>query len=537
MGFMWKSLIARSKLLAAVLLLSLATQAVAAEKIAVVSVRESDKLFSDIEYLLDATGMGTVTQFFMPSVKNYFQGIDGSQPIGVMVSLEGQQFIPLGFVPVTDLPTVLKNLEEQFGEPVDAGNGIKELRGPQPLFILEKAGWAYLAQSPDALANVPAQPAALLEGLNKQYDISVKLFVENVPEPYKQMIVGQLREKMRESDEADADTIAKQTQSIEQALNDAETVTIGIQIDANQQELFFDVKSVAKAGTKMQQQIAATQNARSDYGGFLIKDAAIRGNIFALMQPEQIEQTVAAINSLETETLSEVEEEEELDAASREATKELVKTFFEIGRSTVKTGRLDTCTSVVLKPNQMTILSGGHVAKGSDVEAAAKKLVEISKNEEDFSFSTVKLNLETVNGVNLHMLGVPVPEEQYARKLFGDELTVIIGTGAESVYIGVGNDSLAQVKQQIGASQKAGTSVDPFSSVIELIPILKFAESIEPNPIIRSLTANIEDTPDQIIVRYATENDTEAHFRFTLQEGVIRLIGQGVQMVGIGGGF
>ena len=79
MGFLWKSLVTRSKLVCAVLVLSFATQASAAN-IAVVSVRESDKLFSDIEYLLDATGMGTVAQFFLPSVKNYFQGIDGSKP-------------------------------------------------------------------------------------------------------------------------------------------------------------------------------------------------------------------------------------------------------------------------------------------------------------------------------------------------------------------------------------------------------------------------------------------------------------------------
>ena len=137
----------------------------AADPVLVVSIEGTDNLVSDVEYLMDATGTSAFGQFFLPTVKNYLQGINGESPIGVVVTLEGGQPKVLGFVPVTDLKRFLGNIEEQVGAAEDAGDGVLELQGPQSIFVKEHNGWAFLGQTVEALDDLPRFAPTICETL------------------------------------------------------------------------------------------------------------------------------------------------------------------------------------------------------------------------------------------------------------------------------------------------------------------------------------------------------------------------------------
>ncbi len=192
-GFFRHSVFVRRSLLALALVAAAISNSVqAAEKVALLSIKPSDKLFADVQYLLEATGTQAIGQFFLPQIKAYLGGIDGQRPIGMVLSVEGTEFMPLAFVPVKDFRAVLAQLEQQLGKPVDAGNGVLELQGPQPIYAKEQAGWAFFAQSPEALQELPANPASLLDGMEKNYDVAIRAFVKNIPAPFKEAAIGQL---------------------------------------------------------------------------------------------------------------------------------------------------------------------------------------------------------------------------------------------------------------------------------------------------------------------------------------------------------
>ena len=473
----------------------------------------------------------------MPQIKAYFQGIDENKPMGVVVTVEGTEFRPLAFLPVTDLPTVMGNLEQQLGRASDAGDGVRELQGPQPMFLKEQAGWVFIAQTPQALKDLPQNPAQLLDGMDQQYDIGIRAYLSNVPAQFKQMIVGQLGSLVQNSMPNDPAGAEAQIQQLSQTINESDRVTIGWQIDPEKKETHFDVVSKPVAGTQMAKQAEAIRDAKSDFGGFLIEDAAIRGNMTSMILPEQMEQSLAGLKRIQESTQKEIAGDEDLDAGTRAAAQELIQTFFGIAESTIKTGKIDSCTSIILKPKTLTVLSAGHVADGTEVEAAVKKLVAASENQSEFSFSSVKFNAEQHAGVNLHTLALPIPADEYARKILGETLEITLGTAKDSAYVAVGADGMDYLKRHIDVSQNSpGQTVDPFSGELALTPILQFAESVEPNPILRSLTEMIRDQPDRLRMR-ASVNDADAvMYRLTLEEGVLSVLGQGLQMVGVNAG-
>ena len=97
-----------------------AQHASAADPVAVVSVSGIQEALSDVEYLLEATGTDGLGQFFMPSVKNYLQGLNTERPLGMALTFDGTDFQPLVFLPVDDLDTFLTQVEDTLGEPADA---------------------------------------------------------------------------------------------------------------------------------------------------------------------------------------------------------------------------------------------------------------------------------------------------------------------------------------------------------------------------------------------------------------------------------
>lgn len=538
MGSIWKSFFSvRQSLAALALVVAISAQTFAADTVALVSLKPTGKLFSDIEYLMEATGTGALGQIFMPQVKAFLQGIDETKPIGVAVMVDSGNFKPLAFVPVTDLSTLLGNLEQQMGPASDAGDGVTELDGPQPVFIKEQEGWAFVGQTVQALEELPENPAQLFEGLDQSYDISVRAYLKNLPEFIKQLIVGQMTALAQNSMQDDSGAAQAQIQQLQQTINESDTVTLGWQIDPVKRQTYFDMVSKPIAGTQMAKQVGTSIGVESDFAGFVVEDAAIRGNITNMFLPEQIEQTLAGLAQAEASTLKEIDEDEDLDDGTRSAAKKLINTFFSIAGATIKTGKIDICQSVILKPKSIMVLMAAHVADGSQVEAAVKQLIAASKSQTEISFSSVEFNVAEHADVSFHKLAVSVPEDKDIRDVFGETLEITLGTAPESVYLAIGTDGMEHLIRQIDASASAsGQSVDPLHAEFKLTPMLEFAESMAPNPVLRSLTQMVSDQPDHLRMRVTADEENGVMYRLTLEEGILSVLGQAVQMFGVNGG-
>ena len=517
--------------------------ATAAEPVAVVSINNLDALKRDLEFLFDVTGTKMFSQFVMPQVENYVQGLDQKRPIGVVLYVDGMEFKPMGFLPVDDLDTFLTQIQDQVGEAADAGGGVLELQGPQQIFIKEKGGWAFVGPSVESLDDVPANPMKLLAGLQDKYDIAVRGYVQNVPAAYREMAMQKMSEAMQEGleqvEDEDAAAMAKvQMAELKKLSEQADEITWGWNTDSKARQTFMDFSFTAKPGTEIATNFAAMKGLKSKYSGFVVPGAAVSGNVSSVIPENQIDQNIAMLANFEKSVVKEIEQDDDIDDEKiRSGAKKLITGVFDILRDTIRTGKMDSAMSVVLKDGSMTLGMGSHVADGKKVEGLVKDLVELAKNEPDINFKKLKLNSEKHGDVQFHEIGIEIPDDEYIGEVFGGTLEICLGTSQDDMYLAIGSDPASNLKKMITNSKTAST-VAPAEFTVKLAPILKFAEAMEGDANIGQIAEMLEENGQDHIRLKANVIDNGVSYRFLIEEGVLQALGQVVGMrMGAGGGF
>jgi hypothetical protein len=550
-------------LLALALLLAGAHDAAAqeAKPVAVLSVAGYDHLMADLNYLGQVTDNPDLAENLDGMIKFFTQGqgirgLDKKQPWGLAVFASESDFKAIAFLPVTDLRQLLGSLAGLLPvEPEDAGDGVLEIQGPQgdSAFIKHQGNWAYLAQAKDHLADVPADPVKLLDGLNEQYDIALRGYVQNIPEIYRQMAIEQMRSAARAADfrEEGEDDAAyelrramaqRQIKQLESLINEISTITLGWTIDSQARRTYLEVGVTAVPGTKTAAQFAGMTDTTSDYAGFLMPGSAVNLHFSGKASPEDVEQTVLALKAMRARAESEIDNDPNLpDPQLKAAAKEVLGDFITILQRTIESGKMDGGALLRLQPEALSLVAGGYVVDGAAVESAIKKLVELAKNEPGFP-SEIRFNFNagTHGGLTLHSVQIPVPDPNAVRFL-GDQLEVYLATGGQSVYLALGKNSLDLLKEAIDKNAaEVGSTVAPMQMTVSLAPIFKFAAAVEPNPMVEMLAEELAKAggKDRILITARTVPQGVA-YRIEAEEAVLKLIGQVGRLAGagLGGGF
>ena len=212
----------------------------------------------------------------------------------------------------------------------------------------------------------------------------------------------------------------------------------------------------------------------------------------------------------------------------------MVSAALDIITATIKTGKFDGAMSVMLKPGDISVLGGFHVADGQDIEKTLRRLADMAKDEPDFP--GINFNADRAGDVNFHTMSVPVPEDDDARKLMGDVLEMAVGTGKDSTYVGFGKNCISQLKS-IMSSQPKQKPVPPFEMVVSATPIMEFAAAAEENPLIGSVMEALRESggKDHFMLKGIPVKNGFT-YRIELEEGILRGIGEAVKMAN-GGGF
>jgi hypothetical protein len=109
--------------------------------------------------------------------------LDKSRPWGAVVN-GGDKLTAYGFLPARDAESLSWELDEFIDSVSDVGSGIHKVVGTEAgktLYAKEQNGWLFVADCETCLENVPADPTALLDGMDKEYDVAVRLLLKNVP--------------------------------------------------------------------------------------------------------------------------------------------------------------------------------------------------------------------------------------------------------------------------------------------------------------------------------------------------------------------
>lgn len=522
----------------ATFLLPAANTIAQSKPVLVVSVSSVDQILGDVSFLTQLAGSAPIGQMATMMANQYVQGLDRTKPITIVVNSEDGALKPMGVFPVTDLPRFLEGVSQSLGEVQDAGNGVYELSTPgMPTYVKEQGGWAFVGQTVNALGNLPGNPANLAGGLANDYDIGVRAHINNLPDMYKQMALAQIKQGVAQQlenagdlDSEEAELQKKLVQSnIEQwesMMNELETITVGWMIDNQAQRTYIDAITVAIPGTKTARQMAALKDMKSDFAGFVVPGAAATFNAAGEMTEPDIQQALSMMKPLRDTAKKEIDEDDSLpDDDARAAAKKLIDQLFVVIEETIREGKVDLGATMVLENGSMAMASGFAVADGKKVEASIRELAAMAKKDPEFP--GIKFDAAKSSGIRYHTMTVPVPDDGDARDVFGNNLDVVVGIGDKAAYFGFGDNCMGLIQKAVaGSLSKTGTT-PPMQMNIALGPILEFASKHEDNPMVAALADTLKENKgrDNIVIT-STAIPNGARYRFEVQEGVLKSIGQ-----------
>ena len=552
MKSLWKNIWLTA--MAAAMLLSPLAQVYAQDvkPVAVISVTNPDKLLGDIDYLTNAGGAADAGRLVTLMAGPYLAGLDRTKPGGAYVVMDGEEPVVVAFLPVRDLTTVLATLKDSIGEPKDLGDGVQQV-GEEPMtaFIKQVGAYAFIAQNADHLKKLPKDPSALLGNLPKDYSISAKLMMKNLPAALKAQAVQAMKDgaaatPIETDDPAQRELMEKlQANSVQQLtelVEETDEVTFGWAIDPVGKSTYMDLVFTAIDGTKLARTMAGLKDAKTNFAGFLQPNAAFTMNFSSQStDKEQLAQAVAAIETFRAAAHKELDKDGEMEEDEKAAAKELVGTVFDVFKATIEAGKTDGGAVALAEPKQLTFVAGGSVVDAAKLEAAVKKAVAFvqKKHPDELSKVDITFDASKHGGVRFHSIKVPLDDPE-AQKVFGEKLDLILGAGDKSVYLAFGSKAESTLKAVIDASAAdAGKAVPPMQMSLALGAFMKFAASVEDNPVTAMLAAAADKVKgnDHIKINVKAISNGEL-MRFEIEEGVLQMIGEGAKSAqGGGAGF
>jgi hypothetical protein len=530
--------------------------------VAVISFSGYAELKRDLEYLGETSGNPDMFKQLEGLLTFFTQGqglagLDQDKPWGAAAALpEGGIGAPnvLVFLPVTDVQKLLGALAQLTGEPVDKGDGILEIKkDANSVYVKEQDGWAYVAQMPDALANLPADPLKLLGGLNEQYDLALRLNIQNVPQALRDFAVDAMKQQVerslqqaQENSEEGEDAglqpqIARhQVEMLGKAINELDGITLGWSIDSEDKRALIDLNLTALEGSDTAKQLASVSNSASKFAGFLMPEALLTAHINSVAQEADIEQSTAMLAQLRTHIMDSIDEDEDLpDEEAKDLVKELVDEALDVAEATVKNGRFNGGLTVVGE-GPLTIVAGGTVADGEKLEDVAKKLVKLA--QEDENSPEFELDVDEHKGVKFHTAKIPLPEDdedaEKARQLFGDEALLTVGFGPDAFYVALGDAGLETIKAVMDKSAEgASKELPPLEISLALAPLLNLAAQQEnSNPSLAMVAESLKEGGADHLKITVRPIENGVQYEIEGEEGIIKLIGSGAKLAQAAGG-
>lgn len=473
-------------------------------------------------------------------------GVDKTRPWGAVVQTDGQQFIVHAFVPVSDLKQVMGVVGTMsVGQaPPEPPDGVYEIPTDGPtLFVSQQGGWAFLARSREELANAPADPSALLAGIDQEYDLAVSALIKNVPQMYRQMVEAQLRAGVEmglprmpgESDDEYAARVNLTKQMLQQMvtmINELDELVLGFAVDRQAGTAYLDVQITALPGTKTAQQFSEMSAAKTDFAGFNLPGAALTANVAGTLTDADVAQAKAGLTQLRSNAMAELNKQGLSDEELKVAT-QLLGDLLDVLERTIESKRSDVGAAVLLNPGAVTFLAGGAIAEGNKLESVVKQLAQMATAEEPDLANALTLDAETHQGVRFHSLNLPTAAlDPEAARLFGQTLEVVLGISDNSVYLAVGSNAASTLKQVIDGSKAApGTDVPPMRISLALTPLAQFVTQVsdegEPAKQIAGMVAGMlaqAGGKDHVTIT-TTPVANGSRTRLELEEGLLKVLG------------
>ncbi|HUT13475.1 MAG TPA: hypothetical protein VMY42_23510 [Thermoguttaceae bacterium] len=525
--------------------------AAAPKPLAVVSLSGYDELKGDLEMvgrIVDdptlAARLEGLLKFFTKD--KGLAGLDKTKPLGAAIFLDGEKPSGYAFLPVSDFDQLLDVLKPYIGELKDLGDGMYEAsKGRKPAYLKVQSGWVFVSDRREMLADVPADPAKLLAGLDRRYDLGIRFNAANVPDALREKLLGRIKKDLakeleRKPGEDDLEyalrkgLAKKLLGGLATGINDLDQVTFGLALDHKAETAMGELSVTAVEGSKTAKALEELGNAQTAFAGFRLPGAVltIQGTSQCTVATE--EELAWFFDKLRTKVFEEIDEDEK-DEEKAKVFKHVIGGLLEVCQETIAAGKVDGAGSVVLRPDAVTLVGARHVADGPKLESALAPLVPlIRKKAPEIAALVAKTKTEEFEGVRLHSATIRIPEKVKDRdklvRVVGENPEVVLGIGPEAVYVAAGKDALKTLKQAIKRSAERGPQpARPLEVTVSLGALAKFIAEIgderEREKAARAVAA-LEKAPDTDHVKLVVLPIPRGlKIRLEVEQGVLRMIG------------
>ena len=298
----------------------------------------------------------------------------------------------------------------------------------------------------------------LLGGLEKQYLLSVRLSVKNIPPAMRKTAMDMLKFGMqvrliprpnedRDQYAARAAMTQKLFQGVVAFLNDLDEVLFGLSVDAERGAAFLDCRLTATPGSTMAARLAAYKGFASEFAAFTLPNAAVNACVASPLDDAGVAQAKALLSNLRAKAAKELDNAGMTPNQSK-AAKELLSEVLGVAEKTLDGKKLDWGMSVALKPGASAVVVGGSIADGQTLDEAVRRLAaEIGQKDPEFA-KRVQLDAESVGDVRLHVLTQTIPP-RVRPAADGRGVRAVMGIGGQRLYLGVGNGATQLLKEAI----------------------------------------------------------------------------------------
>ncbi|NND97083.1 MAG: hypothetical protein HKN47_07130 [Pirellulaceae bacterium] len=506
------------------------------EPVVVVTIGSISKLMEDVNYLSAIGGQPQAGGMFQMMAATFTQGVDTTQPIGVMVPMVNGSPEPIAVIPTSDVKTVLKRLEAQTGPVDELEDGTLVIAmGANVVYIRQVGNWAVAARTPDVLAMAPADPTSLFEGMGNKYDLAFRVKMQQIPAETRDMLIAQMRQgfeqAMAQQNNGDADSARQMAEGtidqLEMMIKESDEINFGWNVDQLNKQMIIDFSFTALQGTQLAAVYGGQQAIPSKFASVIRPDAAGYIHAAASISPEAVEMTRTSLNNSLTTLRGALANEDKLTPEQQAEINKMINRVADLYVDSVAEGKMDLGAMLLANEDDFRFVLGGFVTDGNEAAQIVKDLADKVQNETDAP--RFKFDQGTYKGVTMHIVEADVPEsEDEVRTIFGDVLRVHIGTGPKTVYVAVGKRSDDLLKQFIdsGAADTDSGNRPIGQMRFTLLPILQFAQSVEDNATIAAMINTLAGAPDPgevNVISTAITNGAKSQIK--IGEGLMKAIG------------
>ena len=505
------------------------------EPVIVVTMGSLNKLMQDVNYVSGLAGQPQAGGLFAMMAGTFTQGIDTTQPIAITVPLVDGMPQPMALIPTPDVKTVLNRLEAQTGPVDELNDGTLVIAvGVNTIYIKQQGDWAILAPDRDVLNLAPSDPASIFGDEADQYDLSVKLKMQQVPAPIRGMITAQMRQgfeqAMVQQNTPDAESAREVAEAsltqIEQLITDTDEMEFGFNVDQSGKTVDFKARFTAVEGTDLGEVMASQQAIPSNFSSVIRPDAAAFYHSSAAIGPESVTQAKASLQTAKDSVAGLLEAQGELPPDLQDEVIKYLNQILDVGIASVSEGKSDIGAMLMAGENNLQFALGTFVADGNEVARIAKEIggkVGSIPGAPRFSFDR-----SVHNDVTLHLIEIDIPAyEEEAQAVFGETFEIHIGTGEKAVYLAFGNESEKLLMDFIDTAGSDSSSNRPVGQLqFSLLPLLQFAQSFSSEDITMAMIDSLSRSSDSgkiMLIQESIPNGVEV--RFSIGEGLMQAAG------------